>query len=295
MDDPNYDRFSVKSNLAPGLGSLGYSRQTAPRKGFGAHQHDDSFELCLIRRGSVDWWTDEQTYMVSDRNVYISYPNEVHGSVGMVLQPCELYWFQLYWPRDCPPGFLTKDEGERLYKRLHELPARVFRVSDRVIDLFDQLIAIHRDPDDLSPVACRGILLMLLALIVDEGHGSALQVSRPVRDAMNWMHRHASDDYTLDDVAAAANLSVSRLQARFRAEAGCALGEYRTRLKLSLARRLLTTTDLPVIDIAMQLGFSSSQYFATIFRRHSGVTPRVYRQRYQAAEQMPAAPAALNR
>lgn len=280
MDDSQFDRFSVRPGLSPSLQMLGWSRQNTPRKGLSAHSHPDGFEICLIRRGSVDWWTDDQTYMVNDRNVYISYPGEIHGSVGTVLQPCELAFFQVRWLRGEPPDFLSVAEGDQMFDQLHALPSRVFRVSDRVVELFDQLLAVHRQPPATAPLLCRGMLLQLLALIVEEGHEGTSQVSPAVRDAMQWMRRHAADDYSLEDVAASADLSVSRLQARFSSEAGCALGEYRTRLKLSLARRLLTTTDLPIIDIAMQLGFNTSQYFATTFRKHNGVSPREYRERH---------------
>jgi len=277
MDDPNFQRYASRSCLVPGMEMIGWSRQTNSRRGFRAHDHPVCFEICLIRKGSVDWWTEDQTYVVNDRNVYISYPGEMHGTVGTVLQPCDLYWFQLRWTRREPPSFLTAREGAALYRKLHDLPSRVFRVSDRVVDLFEQLLEEHRDQREESPIVCHGIVVQLLALLIIEGCGGAKTVSSAVGRAMQWMREHSDDEYSLADVADTAGLSVSRLQARFRSEAGCALGEFRARLRLSKARRLLSTTGLSVTDIAMQLGFSTSQYFATMFRKHSGMSPREYR------------------
>ncbi len=279
MDDPQYERYAISPGLTPGLEMVGWSRQSASRRGFSAHAHHDCLEICLINKGSVDWWTADQTYVVNDRNVYISYPGETHGTVGTVLQPCELYWFQLQWSASQPPDFLDAKQAALLHRQLMNLPSRVFRVGDRVVELFDELVAVHREPRELSPLICRGVLLQLLSLIAEQGHHGTRHVSPRVAEAMQWMHRHADRDYSLEELGAAVGLSVSRLQTRFRDEAGCALGEYRTRVKVSLARRLLTTTDLPVTEIAMQLGFSTSQYFATVFRKHHGLSPRQYRKR----------------
>jgi AraC-like DNA-binding protein len=52
-----------------------------------------------------------------------------------------------------------------------------------------------------------------------------------------------------------------------------------TRLRLDRARGLLRDTDRAVTDIALSCGFGSSQYFATVFRRETGRSPRGYRSR----------------
>ena len=46
---------------------------------------------------------------------------------------------------------------------------------------------------------------------------------------------------------------------------------------------LLERPEMTVTDIALFCGFSSSQYFAAVFRRHLGCTPKVYRASGQAA------------
>jgi len=51
------------------------------------------------------------------------------------------------------------------------------------------------------------------------------------------------------------------------------------RAQVSRARDLLTTTDLPLKEIAGRLGFSRSGSFSTAFRRATGVSPKLYRQR----------------
>ncbi|MFD0149512.1 helix-turn-helix transcriptional regulator [Streptomyces sp. NPDC055721] len=71
----------------------------------------------------------------------------------------------------------------------------------------------------------------------------------------------------------------------FRTEIGETPARYRTRLRMERARLLLAETDLPICRsavlpitvIAMDLGYSSSQHFATAFRRETDTTPSRYR------------------
>ena len=53
--------------------------------------------------------------------------------------------------------------------------------------------------------------------------------------------------------------------------------DYLARLRVRRAKALLRNGRLPVTRIAFDLGFSSSQYFATFFKRFAGFTPTAYR------------------
>ncbi len=54
--------------------------------------------------------------------------------------------------------------------------------------------------------------------------------------------------------------------------------EYLTACRVEAAERLLRSPEAPSItDIAFSCGFGSSQYFATVFRRHTGQTPKEFR------------------
>jgi len=47
---------------------------------------------------------------------------------------------------------------------------------------------------------------------------------------------------------------------------------------MARARRLLIETQRSVIDIGLEVGYSSPSHFSQIFRREVGVTPSAYRQ-----------------
>ena len=52
---------------------------------------------------------------------------------------------------------------------------------------------------------------------------------------------------------------------------------YLRRYRILRARELLETADLPIIQVAMQTGFSDGAHFARTFQREVGMSPRAYR------------------
>jgi AraC-like DNA-binding protein len=60
-------------------------------------------------------------------------------------------------------------------------------------------------------------------------------------------------------------------------EMGITLKKYVNTYRVEKAKELLATTDGPVADLAYQLGWASSNYFCTVFKKYTGVTPLQYR------------------
>ncbi len=58
-------------------------------------------------------------------------------------------------------------------------------------------------------------------------------------------------------------------------------GQYLVTIRLNAARKLLTTTDMLVADIATAVGFCDQSHFIRVFKQDRGETPRVYRKRHQ--------------
>jgi len=84
---------------------------------------------------------------------------------------------------------------------------------------------------------------------------------------------------TLSELATICDLSVRHLARAFRQETGRAIGEFVTAAGRERAHRLLATTDLPISDIAAQVGFSSAASFAYAFRQATGERPSDVRRR----------------
>ena len=85
------------------------------------------------------------------------------------------------------------------------------------------------------------------------------------------------ENLTLDDIAGVVNLRPEYLTTLFKRRCNVNLWEYVTRLRVSHAQRLLVTTDLRVLDVALESGFSSLAPFYNAFARYCGMRPLAFR------------------
>ena len=91
-----------------------------------------------------------------------------------------------------------------------------------------------------------------------------------------YLEEHVDSTMRFQDVCRHFNVSASVLKKIFRNRMGCGVMEYFTRLKVDAAKKMIRESDLNFSQIAVGLGFNTSQYFTTVFRRVTGMTPTEY-------------------
>ncbi|MES2464884.1 MAG: AraC family transcriptional regulator [Armatimonadota bacterium] len=292
--NPGRDTASSGLPLLPEIEMLGYDLfPAAKRSGLPLHRHAAAFEICYIVDGLLFWHLRDQTYCLRRGDVFVTPPNEPHGGEDAVMQPCEIYWVQVVIPQ--PPDALsgiTAEQTETIRTALETTslcPAFSSKSPEDVAAAFEALMRIHRDAktgDVLSPVAARAALQTLLVQIVRDADESARrqnQLSVPLARALDWMETHLGEPFTIDTAAAAAEISTTAFHDRFQREVGATPAEWRTRKRIERAKSyLIHHPEKTVTEIALMLGFKSSQYFATAFKRHTAHTPTEYRQDHQS-------------
>lgn len=98
-----------------------------------------------------------------------------------------------------------------------------------------------------------------------------------VRKACELVDERLSDDLSIDDLARAANVSVSYLLRLFKRQTGTTPYSYLMTCRVTRAKELLTQTDLPIGTISKACGFSSESNFSFRFSKMVGESPTSYR------------------
>jgi AraC-like DNA-binding protein len=96
--------------------------------------------------------------------------------------------------------------------------------------------------------------------------------------AVAFMEEHLGEALDRDTVARAAGLSGSHFSHLIREKTGRTFTEWMVRYRVDRAKTLLRRTDKSLIQIALECGFGDQSYFNRVFKRHTGVTPRAYRE-----------------
>lgn len=98
-----------------------------------------------------------------------------------------------------------------------------------------------------------------------------------IREAIDYMEAHITEDITLKDVADHVNISPFYFHKGFSILCGYTLMEYIRNRRLSLAAGELTGSDISVTELAMKYGYDSPDSFARAFSRFHGIAPSAVR------------------
>lgn len=103
---------------------------------------------------------------------------------------------------------------------------------------------------------------------------------RAVQKAHEIIRLNPVNPPTIIQLAAMVGISAQKLKAVFHHHYHMTIGAYITSIRMSSAARLLTATQMPVQDIARQVGYQQSANFARMFRKTYGQTPSQFRHRH---------------
>jgi AraC family transcriptional regulator, L-rhamnose operon regulatory protein RhaS len=265
--------------LLPELVSLGWRTFSQGTPGGPRPSTIQTYEICFVDRGSVEWWIDDKLYEAGPKSLFINRPGEWHGGESGFVQPCEMYWLQFYLsPKGKLPGLINETQLE-LKTAFETMQHRSFAASAVIKTFFDQLMSEHRQPRPYSLELARAAFHQLLITTVrDHARKDASSYSEGIAKALSWINKNLEQELYSDDVAEIAGLSVAQFYKRFVEEVGLTPADYHIRQRIFLAKQKLRGTDSSITEIAHELGVSSSQYFATVFKKVVGVTPKEYRE-----------------
>lgn len=103
--------------------------------------------------------------------------------------------------------------------------------------------------------------------------------ARQLQRVHDYMQDHLKHDLTLAVLAQQLGLSVYHFARLFRQTTGESPHQYVLRQRVEQAQWLLSTTDMPLADIAAESGFATQSHLTTVFNGRLGLMPRAYRRR----------------
>jgi AraC family transcriptional regulator len=150
--------------------------------------------------------------------------------------------------------------------------------------LAQRLYHEFRQGDELALISLEGILLEMLVEGARHGGGSGTVTVLPrwLRVARDYLEANFLRPLSLAEIAAAAGVHRVHLSREFRRYFSATVGEFLRRKRIEHACHMVSTTSVPLSEIAMTCGFSDQSHFSATFRRQVGVTPARFRQMAQS-------------
>ena len=98
-----------------------------------------------------------------------------------------------------------------------------------------------------------------------------------LRDAVLYIESRFDESITLPDIAKAAGMNHTTLTALMKEELGLTAIEYLIKYRITVAKKQLEFTSVPIKDIANMTGFKTVQHFSRVFKSQTGATPAEFR------------------
>lgn len=266
----------------PALRMFGYHTTTHAIPALQLHYHKDSFEFTYLVRGNTVFTSEGKTYPITGGDVFMVYPNEVHDSGSMPMGLHQMYWFQLEINDPEHFLFLPPQQARELIQMLRSIPHHVIKADPHESN--NLLSAIFRDLWDgtlLRRMEAAHLLTFFLYRMVEFGGKTQFTLTPDIGRVTEYILEHIGEELPMADLARIALLSESRFKEKFKRQMGTSPRDFVNYHKVAAAKILLLE-GRSVTDVAMDLGFSSSNYFSSVFRRYTACAPSEYPARHAA-------------
>lgn len=265
---------------------LDYSYYKAGYK-FKYHSYINSVEIVLVTYGSCYITVNGYHAMLRKGECIVIFPEAVHNFYLKEHESCKLINFIFNpFPRGKDSIFKPVAQQLFLFSELEKTERSFIKfVDDGTIEaLLEKMISLRKRKcrfQRLLIMVCFCELYMELSMALEESvKNSAASKNVHINKALDYITGNISEKITLELISDYAGISSRQLTNLFIKEFGMTLPDYVNIFKIGKARELLENTLIPVTDIAHRLGFSSSQYFTTCFKKLIHFTPREYREKY---------------
>lgn len=196
--------------------------------------------------------------------------------------PVDMSW-DILWAHFVPRGGWPGWRGwVELGPGVRYVPAPDAQLRGRIDGaLLDAVAAARAGTPQAVRLAMNALERALLWL--EAAAPGADQLDGRVHAAIDFVARNLDKPLDVRTIAAAANLSPSRLSHLFTEQVGVPPSRFIEQRRLERAQQLLTSTSMTIDAIARATGFSNQFYFATRFKVRTGTTPTIWRARSASA------------
>jgi len=282
-----------KSELS-GIKSIGYWN-IKKLQNWGLEWHtNEGIEICFLESGDLTFFLENDQYNLAPNHLTITRPWITHKLGNPNVELSKLHWLiidvgvrhphqEWIWPNWI---ILNPRDLEKLtlYFRQNEQP--VWKATPEIKDCFIRIGKVIKEGGEKDYESKLRVLInaLLIALLehFQEGKISLdeelTESRRTVKLFLNSLEDHIYEPWTLPGMASWCKLGTTRFTKYCVEISNCTPMEYINRIRLGkAAKMLMTQPDVSATEIAYQCGFSSAQYFTTVFKRHYKKTPQAYR------------------
>lgn len=296
----SYPGLPLPDGLLPEVRTMGYWDAVRDQR-WGLDWHrNEGVEITYLARGSVGFAVGDHETELKAGDLTITRPWQPHRVGSPDVTASKLYWLILDVGIRRPnqiwkwPGWLlwSNQLRDQLTQNLSQNEQPVWHASPEIASYFEQLgDYIQAGGSDLEggrlKLYINGLLISLAEMLMENQpvlDPSLSSSERTVAVFLADLPNRCDEQWTLDGMSHACGLRRSRFIHYCKQITNMPPIEYLNWCRVKRAQELLSQVPPPTItQVAMSCGFTTSQYFSTVFRQSVGCTPRDFRAKNHVA------------
>lgn len=259
------------------IGKYSYS---GARPCLDSHVHDNIIEICYCDKGQQIYEVNGKKYRIGGGDVFVTYPGEPHSTANYPEEKGILFWLQIEMPRE-GSSFMgyAGEMASLLMKELRYLRCRHFKGTPAMKKNLEDIISLAQLPvSSINILSIHVHLQNFLLDIIRSTKEKTLHTDARIENVKKFIDDNLDSNLSIELLAGEHHISESHFKSWFKKIMGVTPMDYVHRKKIEKAKKLLRSNDSnTVTKIAYDLNFSSSQYFATVFKKYTRITPAEFR------------------
>jgi len=244
------------------------------------HMHREFNILFKLGGADATFRSNDVTLSLDDRSVLLFNPGVPHAKLANQAGPTMILSLII------EPSWLVRVLSARIPRPDRLFPSSRVEISSEVMLHARRLAAVMSTHVTVDAGGCEDFVADLADAVTREYADPSVDrdviaTARPIdyriRKALLYINEHAMENPKVDDIARRVGLSRSRFFEQFRRCVGTSPQHYLDCSRVTIATRLLSTTNRPLIELADELGYGNHSNFTRFFTQHVGVSPSEFR------------------
>ncbi|RPJ55506.1 MAG: AraC family transcriptional regulator [Acidobacteria bacterium] len=291
-----YPGKALPKDAVPGVRSIGFW-DAGKDQDWGLPEHrNEGIEITYLETGRLAFSVEEKSFPLNPGDLTVTRPWQPHSVGDSLVTAGRLYWIILdigvrhphqewRWPSWL---VLTRTDLDDLTNMLRQNEQPVWHGTPELGRCFVAIGQLVAATGSVTTIGSRlatlvnELFICLLEMLRLRGvvrEPALMTAYRTVEMFLKRLQESVDEGWTLEDMAEATGLKRTRFTHYCRMITNRTPRQYLNDLRIKKAQALmLKDPSRSVTDVAFDCGFSSSQYFATTFRRMTGKSPRDHRQ-----------------
>ncbi len=224
----------------------------------------DLAELIYVTEGQLHLLAGGKELSLSAGDAYLIRRYTTLAGARPSVGACSFYTVSF----DC-----TVEKYEPLYGKLFHISSRTSYVET----LFNNL-SFYGGQNQGADYRMDACFALLLEVLYDARNREPERIQ--MHGILGYIDSHISSPLTVEEISEQFHYSSDYLAKIFRQQFGVTMKQYMIEKKLSVAKRLLTASDIAIPKVGEAVGFADPVLFEKFFKYHTQMTPKKYRELY---------------